>query len=97
MRGRYPPCDEAIKWQLKDIKATDEPACLRIYHEINPGSENDLDVSRLLAALGYMPFAVTLMAKLGMEGQSTAKDLLEDWLESGPDIFSDPEQSFHPC
>ena len=38
------------------------------------------DVSRLLAALGYMPFAVTLMAKLGLEGQSTAKDLLENWL-----------------
>ena len=41
-----------------------------------------------------MPFAVTLMAKLGVEGHS-AKDLLEDWLESGPDIFSDPEQSMN--
>ena len=66
MRGRYPPCDKAIKWQSKDIKATDEAACLRIYHEINPGSENDPDVPRLLATLGYMPFAVTLMAKLGV-------------------------------
>ena len=93
MRGRYPPCDQAIKWQLKDIKTTDEAACLRIYHKLNPGSENDPDVARLLAALGYMPFAVTLIAKLGVEGHSTAKDLLEDWLESGPDIFSDPEKS----
>ena len=42
-----------------------------------------------------MPFAVTLMAKLGLEGQSTAKDLLENWLESGPYIFSDPEQSMN--
>jgi hypothetical protein len=80
MRGRYPPCDKAIKWQSKDIKATDEAACLRIYHEINPGSENDPDVARLLATLGHMPFAVTLMAKLGVEGQSTAKDLLDAWL-----------------
>jgi hypothetical protein len=72
MRGRYPPCDKAIKWQSKDIEATDEAACLRIYHDINPGSENDPDVSRLLATLGHMPFAVTLMAKLGVEGQSTA-------------------------
>ena len=95
MRGRYPPCDRAIKWQSKDIKATDKAACLHIYREINPGSENDPDVPRLLAALGYMPFAVTLMAKLGVEGHSTAKDLLEDWLESGPDIFSDPEQSMN--
>jgi tetratricopeptide (TPR) repeat protein len=95
MRGRYPPCNQAIKWQPKDIKATDEVACLRIYHKLNPGSENDPDVPRLLAALGYMPFAVTLVAKLGVEGHSTAKDLLEDWLESGPDIFSDPEQSMN--
>ena len=96
MRGRYPPCDKAIKWQSKDIKATDEAACLRIYHEINPGSENDPDVPRLLATLGYMPFAVTLMAKLGVEGQSTAKDLLDAWSESGPDILSnDPEQSMN--
>jgi len=93
MRGQYPPCDKAINWQLKNIEATDDTACLRIYREINPGSEKDPDVPILLAALGHMPFAVTLMAKLGKEGHSTAKDLLEDWLESGPDIFSDPEQS----
>jgi hypothetical protein len=66
MRGRYPPCDKAINWQSKDIKATDEAACLRIYHDINPGSENNPDVTRLLATLGHMPFAVTLMAKLGV-------------------------------
>ena len=97
MRGRYPPSDKAIKWQSKDIKATDKAACLRIYREINPGSENDPDVARLLAALGHMPFAVTLMAKLGVEGQSSAKDLLDAWLKSGPDIFSedDLEQSMN--
>ena len=96
MRGRHPPYD-TIKWQLKDIKSTDEAACLRIYHDINPGSENDPDVARLLATLGYMPFAVKLMAKLGAEGQSTAKNLLEAWLKSGPDIFNsdDPEQSMN--
>ena len=43
-----------------------------------------------------MPFAVTLMAKLGVDGQSTAKDLLDAWLKSGPDIFSnDLEQSMN--
>ena len=96
MRGRYPPCDKVIKWQSKDIEATDEAACLRIYHEINPGSENDPDVARLLATLGHLPFAVRPMARLGVEGQSTAKDLLEAWSESGPDILSnDPEQSMN--
>ena len=36
------------------------------------------------------------MAKLGVEGQSTAKDLLDAWSESGPDILSsDPEQGMN--
>ena len=94
MRGRHPPHD-TIKWQLKDIKSTDEAACLRIYRDINPGSENDPDVVRLLATLGYMPFAVKLMAKLGVEGESTAKELLAGWRKSGPDIFNsdDPNKA----
>jgi hypothetical protein len=83
MRGRYPPCDEAIKWQSKDIRPTDEAACLRIYHSIYPDSENDRDVGRLLRVLGHMPFAVTLMARLAKEGQSTAKELLLHGLRTG--------------
>ena len=65
--------------------------------DINPDSENDPDVASLLGALGHMPFAVTLMAKLGLECQSTAKVLLEAWLKYGPDIFDsdDPEQSMN--
>ena len=94
MRGRRPPCDKAIKWQSKDIKSTDEAACLSIYHDINPDSKNDPDIARLLTALGHMPFAVTLMAKLGVESQSSASDLLDAWSKSGPDMLSnDPEQS----
>jgi hypothetical protein len=83
-------------WQSKNIEPTDEEACLRIYHDNNPSSKDDPDVGRLLAVLGYMPFAVTLMAKLGMEGKSTAKELLDAWHESGPDILSDkPEESMN--
>jgi len=96
MRGKYPPCDKAIKWQSRDIETTDEAASLRVYHNINPGSEKDPDVPRLLATLGHMPFAVTLMAKLGVESRSTAKDLLDAWFESGPDILSNnPEESMN--
>ena len=72
MRGRRPPCYGAIKWQSKYIESTDEKACLRIYHEINPDSKNDRDVAKLLSALGHMPFAVTLMANLGAESRSSA-------------------------
>ena len=87
MRGRYPPCAEAIKWQSKEIQPTDESACVRIYRSIYPDSENDPDVGRLLGILGHMPFAVTLMARLAKEGQSTAKDLIEGWSKHGPDIL----------
>ena len=87
MRGRYPPCDEAIKWQSKEIQPTDEAAGLRIYRSIYPDSENDPDVGRLLCILGHMPFAVTLMARLAKEGQSTAKELILAWSENGPDIL----------
>jgi len=96
MRGKYPPCNQAITWQSKDIEAIDEPASLRIYHDINLDSANDPDVARLLTALGRMPFAVTLMAKLGVESQSSAKDLLDAWSESGTDILSNnPEESMN--
>ncbi|KDR71142.1 hypothetical protein GALMADRAFT_808114 [Galerina marginata CBS 339.88] len=96
MRGSHPPCHNAIKWQSRNIQPTDEEACLRIFHEINPSSKDDPDVSRLLSALGRMPFAVTLMANLGEDGQSTAKDLLDAWSESGPDMLSENrEQSMN--
>ena len=94
MRGRRPPCYGAIKWQSKNIEPTDEAACRRIYHDINPDSKNDPDVTRLLTALGHMPFAVTLMANLGAESRSSAKDLMDSWSKSGTKILStDPEQS----
>ena len=96
MRGRRPPCYGAIEWQTKYIESTDEESCLRTYHDITPDSKNDPDVARLLSALGHMPFAVTLMANLGAETQSSAKDLLDAWSESGPDLLSnDPEWSMN--
>ena len=89
MRGRHPPCAEAIKWHSKEIQPTDEGACLRIYHSIYPESENDPDVSKLLGILGHMPFAVTLIARLAKEGLSTAKELIFAWSKNGPDILPD--------
>jgi len=76
MRGTYPPCD-AIEWQSHTIQPTDEVACRHIFYDINSNSKDDLDADRLLAVLGHMPFAVTLMANLGKRGKSTANELLE--------------------
>ena len=76
MRGTYPPCD-TIEWHT--IQPTDEAACRRIFHDLNPSSKSDPNVDRLLAALGHMPFAIALMANLGKRGKSTANELLETW------------------
>jgi len=97
MRGTNPPCDGAIEWQSKNIEPAGREACLRIYHDYNPSlKDSDADIGRLVDVLGYMPFAVTLMAKLAREGKSTAKELLDAWQESGPDILSDmPEESMN--
>ena len=96
MRGGRPACSRDIKWQLKHIESTDEEASLRIYHDIYPDSKNDPDVPRLLSALDHMPLAITLMAKLGVETRRSAKDLLNAWSESGPDMLSyNPEQSLN--
>ncbi|KAF8896888.1 hypothetical protein CPB84DRAFT_1815882 [Gymnopilus junonius] len=83
MRGSYPPCDNAIKWQSKDIQPTDEEACFRIFHAINPASKDDPDVGCLLNSLGK-------------EVHGMANDLMEAWLECGPDMFPDnPEKSMN--
>jgi len=96
MRGTNPPCDGAIEWQSKNIEPAGREACLRIYHDYNPSlKDSDADIGRLLDVLGYMPFAVTLMAKLAKEGKSTAKELLDAWQESGPDILDMPEQGMN--
>jgi tetratricopeptide (TPR) repeat protein len=97
MRGTYPPCD-TIEWQSHIIQPTDQAACRRIFHDINPSSKDDPDVDCLLAALGHMPFAVTLMANLGKRGKSTGKELLETWNKSGTDMLSvtnPPEKSMN--
>jgi len=97
MRGTYPPCD-SIEWQSHTIQPTDEAACRRIFHDINANSKDDPDVDCLLGVLGYMPFAVTLMANLGKRGKSTASELLETWYTSGTDMLSvtnSPEKSMN--
>ena len=92
MRGTYPPCDD-IEWQSQTVQPANDAACRRIFHDINPGSKNDPDVDSLMAVLGYMPFAVTLMANLGKRGKYTAKELLKEWHTTGTDMLFVPNSS----
>ncbi|KIM34777.1 hypothetical protein M413DRAFT_404347 [Hebeloma cylindrosporum] len=92
MRGTYPPLD-TIEWRSQMIQPIDEAASRRTFHDINPSSKDDPDVDRLLAAVGHMPLAVSLMANLGKRGESNAKKLLETWHTSGTDMLSVPGSS----
>jgi len=87
MRGGDPPCDDMV-WQPKHLEAVDKESSRSIFHEIYPQSKEDPGVDNLLVALGRMPFAVTLMAKLGKKSRSSAKELLAEWLQSGTEIIS---------
>jgi tetratricopeptide (TPR) repeat protein len=97
MRGTYPPCD-MIRWQPQTIQPINEAASYHIFLDINPNSKDDPDVGCLLAVLGHMPFAITLMANLGKRGKSTAKELLNTWYISGTNMLSatnSPERSIN--
>jgi len=87
MRGSRPPTD-GMEWHEEIIPPTDKDACRLICFKINPRWKDDRDLDKLLDALGCMPFAVTLMANLGSESQSTASELLEEWLSIGTDMLS---------
>jgi len=96
-RGTEPPCDD-IKWQPKRLGALDKDFSRTIFHEMYPKSIADPDVDSLLAALGHMPFAVTLMAKLGKKSRSLVKELHGEWSEVGtemPSHSSSPENNMN--
>ena len=86
-RGTEPPCDD-INWQPKQLGALDKDSSRTIFHEVYPKSIPDPDVDSLLAALGHMSFAVTLMAKLGKKSRSLARELHGKWSEVGTDMLS---------
>ncbi|KAJ3514813.1 hypothetical protein NLJ89_g2145 [Agrocybe chaxingu] len=97
MRGTFPPSDDIV-WQTKNLPPTDEQACRQTFVDINPRAKSDPDLDKLLSTLGYMPFAVTLMAKLGKETQASASDLLHEWSRAGTDMISPtsvPEKSMN--
>ena len=87
MRGAEPPCND-IQWQSRQLRPVDRDASLRIFHDWYPTLKNDPDVEKLIDAMGHMPFAVTLMSKLGKKSSSTAEDLLKEWAKAGTKMLS---------
>ena len=89
MRGSRPPTSD-IQWHPEIVPPTNKEACRNICFEISSDLRQDPHLDELLDALGCMPFAVTLMATLASESQSSAKDLLEEWSKVGTDMLSFP-------
>jgi len=87
MRGTEPPCDDVV-WQSKNLHPVDMEAARSIFQEIDPKSKQDPGVDSLVAVLGYLPFAVILMAKLGKKSRSSTEDLLRDWSRVGTKMIS---------
>ena len=87
MRGVEAPCND-IGWQSWHLHPVDPEASLRIFHDWYPMLKNDPDVVKLVDAMGHMPFAVTLMSKLGKKSSSTAQDLLKEWAQAGTKMLS---------
>ena len=87
MRGTEPPCDDVV-WQSKNLHPVDKEAARSIFQEIYPKSKQDPGVDSLVAVLGYLPFAVILMAKLGKKSWSSTSDLLREWSLVGTMMIS---------
>ncbi|KAJ7595490.1 hypothetical protein C8J56DRAFT_1115404 [Mycena floridula] len=96
MRGSSPPC-EGFPWIERRIKPLDPEPSHRLFTEIYPRGHDDLELGQLLEVLGYMPLAVTLMAKLGKTTKWKAGELLQSFQQTGTTMLgsSDGSDSRH--
>ncbi|KAG8878821.1 hypothetical protein FRB97_002189 [Tulasnella sp. 331] len=88
MRGSLPGTTR-MKWtkpELLPLAALLPDAARELFTQVSPESGDDRNLDSLLAALDYMPLAVTLMAKVGSEGE-TPTELLERWRSEGTDLI----------
>ncbi|KAG8988881.1 hypothetical protein FRB93_003906 [Tulasnella sp. JGI-2019a] len=88
MRGTLPGVGR-IKWtkpELPSLSVLPVKAARDLYIEIDPTAGNDTALEPLLSELDHMPLAVTLMAKVGSEGE-TPTELLKKWGLRGTDII----------
>ncbi|KAJ7575242.1 hypothetical protein C8J56DRAFT_1172325 [Mycena floridula] len=87
IRAAVPPGD-GINWTHKHIAEVDDQAGKEIYwrilgEEMRTESEQD-DVAKLLDAVGFMPLAITLMARAAKKKHQGAKQLLAEYMSGAP-------------
>ena len=85
MRAYVPPtATSRMTWTpptLQPLAVLHKKAARELYIALDPPAESDPSLDALLAALDYVPLAVTLMARVGLYGE-TPSMLLERWKDS---------------
>ncbi|KAJ7573850.1 hypothetical protein C8J56DRAFT_839768 [Mycena floridula] len=82
MRGADAPCD-SVSWTEHRIEPLDPDTSQQLYTKLNIKSINDPHLPQLLHMLGYMPLAVTLMARQGKRVGCNAEQLIESFKATG--------------
>ncbi|KAG8884981.1 hypothetical protein FRB98_002069 [Tulasnella sp. 332] len=90
MRGSLPGIHRIMWTQppLPPVRALSLESATVLFIQIYPEASHDQALDALLAALDYVPLAVTLMAKAGSEGE-TPTELLARWMLEGTDVIHD--------
>ncbi len=85
MRAYIPPtATSRMTWTpptLQPLSVLHKQAARQLYIALDPVAENDPALDALLSALDYVPLAVTLMARVGLYGE-TPSMLLKRWNDS---------------
>ena len=79
---------DTIEWTLVPLEGVGRDDALAIFTGICPSAREHPALDKLLDALGYMPYAVTLLATQATKSGLYPDVLLEQWLQHGPNSLS---------
>ncbi|KAG8818482.1 hypothetical protein FRC19_010608 [Serendipita sp. 401] len=88
IRSNTLPSD-TIDWDLIPLEGVAREDARAIFTRICPRAKGHPSLDALLEALGYMPFAVTLMATQAVDSFAQLDQLLEEWKKSGTSSLND--------
>ncbi|KAG8812302.1 hypothetical protein FRC18_003014 [Serendipita sp. 400] len=87
VRSNALPSD-TISWDLVPLEGVAREDARAIFTSICPTAADHPSLDALLEVLGYMPYAVTLMAKQAVHSFAQLDTLLEEWKKSGTNSLS---------
>ncbi|THV07625.1 hypothetical protein K435DRAFT_911496 [Dendrothele bispora CBS 962.96] len=94
MRANQPPTEE---WERVRIPSLDPQASAKIYKDLCPNvrETEEQALFQLVHAIGYLPLAITLIAKYAQTNGATPTELLEDWDREGTAILTLTDDGAH--